>query len=136
MRKRKVNKLTRENVQNNNTTFNTNIEIKSINNHKLADAKKFNEKIVYCYILAEKSKPTFDKCIMEEYRQKNYFKINSYNFESIFVYLKKKKKLFACSFSLGPLILLIINAIDLRVDGLRSLWLYRRPIGHRAQDIG
>jgi hypothetical protein len=45
-------------------------------------------------------------------------------------------KLFACSFTLGPLILLLICAIDLRIDAIRLLWLYRRPIGYRAQDIG
>ena len=44
--------------------------------------------------------------------------------------------MFACAFCLGPLIFLLIILIDLRVDGQRLLWLYRRPIGFRAQDIG
>ena len=37
---------------------------------------------------------------------------------------------------MGPLIFLLINLIDIRIDGQRLLWLYRRPIGFRAQDIG
>lgn len=44
--------------------------------------------------------------------------------------------MFACSFTLGPLLLLIICLIDMRVDAFRFLFLFRRPIGHRAQDIG
>jgi hypothetical protein len=44
--------------------------------------------------------------------------------------------MFACTFSLGPLIFLLVTIIDLRVDALRSLWLYKRPIGYKAQDIG
>jgi hypothetical protein len=44
--------------------------------------------------------------------------------------------LFGCSFSLAPLIFLIINLIDLRIDGKRLIWLYQKPVGHRAQDIG
>lgn len=45
-------------------------------------------------------------------------------------------KLFACSFTLGPLIMFLIHILDLRIDGLRLLWLFRRPVAHRAQDIG
>ena len=45
-------------------------------------------------------------------------------------------KLFACSFYLGPFIFLIWNLIDIRVDAKRILWLYRRPVAYKAQDIG
>ena len=44
--------------------------------------------------------------------------------------------MFASAFTLAPLIFLIINLIDIRVDAKRLLWLYKRPIGYRAQDIG
>ena len=45
-------------------------------------------------------------------------------------------KIFASSFSLGPLLLFIINIIDIRVDALRLLWIFRRPVGYKAENIG
>ena len=45
-------------------------------------------------------------------------------------------KLFACSFTLGPTILLVTLLIDVRVDAKRFLWNYRRPVAYKAQDIG
>ena len=45
-------------------------------------------------------------------------------------------KLFGSSFYLAPLIILLVLIIDLRIDAQRLLWLYRRPIGYKAQDIG
>lgn len=44
--------------------------------------------------------------------------------------------MFSASFTLAPLLVLIINLIDLRLDAQRLLWLYRRPVGYKAQDIG
>ncbi|GAB1601591.1 hypothetical protein Ahia01_000437500, partial [Argonauta hians] len=44
--------------------------------------------------------------------------------------------LFAASFPLAPLIALITNFIDVRVDAKRLLWVYRRPIAFISQDIG
>ncbi|KAK7097648.1 hypothetical protein V1264_004595 [Littorina saxatilis] len=44
--------------------------------------------------------------------------------------------LFATSFPLAPLLALLTNMFDLRVDAKRLLWWYRRPIAHVAQDIG
>ncbi|XP_076446692.1 anoctamin-7-like isoform X2 [Babylonia areolata] len=44
--------------------------------------------------------------------------------------------LFATSFPLAPLLALLTNMIDLRVDAKRLLWWYRRPIADVAQDIG
>ena len=40
------------------------------------------------------------------------------------------------SFFSWRLIYLLIIIVEIRVDGQRLLWLYRRPIGSRAQDIG
>ncbi len=45
-------------------------------------------------------------------------------------------QLFAASFPLAPLIALLINMVDLKIDAKRLLWMYRRPVGRIAQDIG
>ena len=45
-------------------------------------------------------------------------------------------QLFATSFPLAPLLALLTNMFDLRVDAKRLLWWYRRPIALVAQDIG
>jgi hypothetical protein len=45
-------------------------------------------------------------------------------------------QMFAASFPLAPLLALIINLIDLRMDARRLLWWNRRPIGLIATDIG
>ena len=44
--------------------------------------------------------------------------------------------MFSCAFSLGPLLFLILNIFYLRIDALRYLWISRRPVGQRAQNIG
>lgn len=44
--------------------------------------------------------------------------------------------MFAAAFPLAPLIALITNVIDLRVDARRMLWFNRRPLAERAEDIG
>ena len=44
--------------------------------------------------------------------------------------------MFGCSLSLSPFIVLVINLLDVRVDAKRLLWLYRRPVGYKAKDIG
>ena len=44
--------------------------------------------------------------------------------------------IFASAFPLAPLLAIIVNLSDLRVDAKRLLWLNRRPIPNRAQDIG
>jgi len=44
--------------------------------------------------------------------------------------------LFAAAFPLAPLIALLTNAIDMKVDGRRLLWTNRRPVAFRAEDIG
>ena len=44
--------------------------------------------------------------------------------------------MFAAAFPLAPLIALITNIIDLRVDAGRLLWFNRRPFAERAEDIG
>ena len=84
--------------------------------------KKMNEKLVYLHIGVEHTKPTSNENIAEEYTQKVI----------LFGYIM----LFGSSFWLAPLILLLICVFDLRIDALSSLWLYRRPTGYKAQDIG
>ncbi|CAD5123862.1 DgyrCDS12169 [Dimorphilus gyrociliatus] len=44
--------------------------------------------------------------------------------------------LFAASFPLAPLIALIVCLMDIRQDGKRMLWNFRRPIGVISDDIG
>ncbi|XP_064481991.1 anoctamin-4-like [Ornithodoros turicata] len=44
--------------------------------------------------------------------------------------------LFAASFPLAPLLALLYNILDLRIDSNRLLWLNRRPVAHRDDDIG
>lgn len=51
----------------------------------------------------------------------------------LFVFIDQ---LFAVSFSLAPLIAMLVLVIDIRVDAKRMLWLNRRPIAYIAQDIG
>jgi hypothetical protein len=86
------------------------------------DQKKMNENAVLMYINIERNKAEFGDTIVEEYCEKII----------IYGYLT----LFGCAFTLGPLFLLVINLIDVRVDAQRILWLFRRPVGYKAQDIG
>ncbi|CAF0912216.1 unnamed protein product [Brachionus calyciflorus] len=88
----------------------------------ITDIKKLNKQIVAAYIASEKTKQPFDSTINQEYTQK--------------VILYGYILIFACSLSLGPLIVLLVNVIDVRLDAYRLLWLIRRPIGFKAQDIG
>ncbi len=81
-----------------------------------------NEKCVKAYVTSEKNKTSSENTIADEYVTKVL----------LFGYLV----LFGASFSIGPLIFLLVNLIDIRVDAKRLLWLYRRPVGYRAQDIG
>ena len=54
---------------------------------------------------------------------------NGISFMSIF-------QLFAASFPLAPLIALVINLVDIKIDAKRMIWMYKRPVGCIAQDIG
>lgn len=45
-------------------------------------------------------------------------------------------QLFTAAFPLAPLIALLTNAIDMKVDARRLLWTNRRPVAFRAEDIG
>ena len=38
--------------------------------------------------------------------------------------------------NLGPIMFLIAILIDIRVDAKRMLWIYKRPVAFRSQDIG
>lgn len=44
--------------------------------------------------------------------------------------------MFAASLPIAPLIALLIILFDIRIDAKRLLWLSRRPVAFRAQDIG
>lgn len=45
-------------------------------------------------------------------------------------------QLFAASFPLAPLMAILLNLIDIRIDAKRMLWSNRRPIAYIRQDIG
>jgi hypothetical protein len=57
-------------------------------------------------------------------------KMNLISFVYVFV------QLFAAAFPLAPLIALVTNMFDLRLDAKRLLWTNRRPVAYRAEDIG
>jgi hypothetical protein len=44
--------------------------------------------------------------------------------------------LFAASLPLAPLLALLTNFVDIRMDAKRMLWWYRRPLATIAEDIG
>ena len=81
-----------------------------------------NRNYVKTFVTVEKNKSKFSNSIVQEYKEK--------------VILFGIIVMFACSFSLGPLIFVIIAMIDMRVDAFRFLLMFQRPVGYRAQDIG
>ncbi|XP_076315841.1 anoctamin-7-like [Tachypleus tridentatus] len=74
------------------------------------------------YLIQEMQKPNAEDFRLSEFNEK----IIQYGY----------LMLFAASFPLAPLLALIINIIDLRVDGKRLLWWNRRPVPFRDNDIG
>ena len=44
--------------------------------------------------------------------------------------------LFGAAFPLAPLVAMICNLVDIRIDAHRLLWENRRYIAQRAEDIG
>ncbi|CAG2218056.1 unnamed protein product [Mytilus edulis] len=85
----------------------------------LADEDK---KMTFDYVENERLKPVLDDFTLSEYTEK----ILQYGF----------LMLFAASFPLAPLLALLTNAIDIRVDAKRLLWMYRRPVAAIRGDIG
>lgn len=81
-----------------------------------------NKNYVKTFAVVEKNKAKFTNSIVKEYKEK--------------VILFGMIIMFACSFSLGPLIFIIIAMIDMRVDAFRFLLMFQRPVGYRGQDIG
>ena len=84
--------------------------------------KKIRVKYVLMYVKVEENKEDSVDTITEEYTEKAI----------LFGYLI----IFGCSFNLGPLIFLFHNLVDIRADAWRLLWLYKRPVGYTALDIG
>ncbi|XP_062585163.1 anoctamin-1-like [Saccostrea cucullata] len=67
-------------------------------------------------------KPTLGDFTLNEYTEK----VIQYGF----------LMLFAASFPLAPLMAILLNLIDIRIDARRMLWSNRRPIAYIRQDIG
>uniref|UniRef100_A0A7M5WJ25 Anoctamin n=2 Tax=Clytia hemisphaerica TaxID=252671 RepID=A0A7M5WJ25_9CNID len=74
------------------------------------------------YLRHEHKKPPLDDFTLSEYTEK----VLQYGY----------LMMFAAAFPLAPLIALITNLIDMRVDARRMLWFNRRPFAERAEDIG
>lgn len=74
------------------------------------------------FVQKEELKPSLGDFTMGEYTEK----IIQYGF----------LMLFAASLPLAPLLALLTNFVDIRVDARRMLWWYRRPLAIIAQDIG
>ena len=86
------------------------------------DMLNLNEKAVLIYLNKQKEKLEFEDTIEEEYVEKVI----------MFGYIV----LFGSAYTFAPLVILIVTMLDLRSDAYRILWLYKRPVGHRAQNIG
>jgi hypothetical protein len=86
------------------------------------DRLNLNEKAILIYLNMEKEKFEFEDTVEEEYVEKVI----------MFGYIV----LFGSAYTFAPLVVLIITMLDLRTDAYRILWLYKRPVGHRAQNIG
>ena len=84
--------------------------------------REVNELVVAANITAEAAKVPSTTTIREGFTEK----VITYGYIM----------LFACSFCLGPLVALIVLVIELRVDAKRLLWIFQRPVGYKAQDIG
>ncbi|XP_076467993.1 anoctamin-7-like [Babylonia areolata] len=74
------------------------------------------------FLKHEYQKPDVGNLTLDEYMEK----VIQYGF----------LMLFGISLPLAPLLALLTNLIDLRVDARRLLWWYRRPMAQIAQDIG
>ncbi|XP_023221266.1 anoctamin-7-like isoform X1 [Centruroides sculpturatus] len=74
------------------------------------------------YLMREMLKPTEENFRLDEFTEK----VIQYGYIM----------LFAASFPLAPLLALLFNVVDLRIDAKRLLWWNRRPIPYRDNDIG
>lgn len=86
--------------------------------------------------LQPESKPKSEKTLLEIELEKpslGNFTLSEYT-EKVIQY--GLMMLFAASFPLAPLLALLLNLIDLRIDAWRMLWWYQRPLAIIAEDIG
>ncbi|KAK3099349.1 hypothetical protein FSP39_003125 [Pinctada imbricata] len=86
------------------------------------DKREANKKLLNNYIERERLKPLVSEFTINEYTEK----IIQYGF----------LMLFAASCPLAPLLALLLNLIDIRVDAKRLLWFCRRPVAFIRQGIG
>lgn len=84
--------------------------------------KNLNEKVVEIFLKIEQSKAAADDFINEEYLEKT----------ALYGYMI----MFGCVLSLAPAIVLIIFLFSLRYVSKGYLMYHKRPIGHKAQNIG
>lgn len=82
----------------------------------------FQEFQEYIFISTEKNKIELGASIRNEYMEKVL----------LFGYIM----LFSASFTLGPLVLLLVLLFDIRVDAKAYLWTHRRDVAEPVQNIG
>ncbi|XP_062567716.1 anoctamin-4-like [Saccostrea cucullata] len=93
-----------------------------VNTEEAKDIFEANKKLLSNFLERERLKPTLGDFTLNEYTEK----VIQYGF----------LMLFAASFPLAPLMAILLNLIDIRIDARRMLWSNRRPIAYIRQDIG
>nr|XP_022325224.1 anoctamin-3-like isoform X6 [Crassostrea virginica] len=86
------------------------------------DIFEANKKLLSNFLERERLKSPLGDFTLNEYTEK----VIQYGF----------LMLFAASFPLAPLLAILLNLIDIRIDAKRMLWSNRRPIAYIRQDIG
>ncbi|XP_048774144.2 anoctamin-4-like isoform X2 [Ostrea edulis] len=97
-------------------------KINRINTEEAKNIFEANKTLLSNYLERERLKPTLGDFTLNEYTEK----VIQYGF----------LMLFAASFPLAPLMAILLNLIDIRIDARRMLWSNRRPVAYIRQDIG
>uniref|UniRef100_K1PX34 Anoctamin n=1 Tax=Magallana gigas TaxID=29159 RepID=K1PX34_MAGGI len=97
-------------------------KINRISTEEAKDVFEANKRLLSNFLERERLKHPLGDFTLNEYTEK----VIQYGF----------LMLFAASFPLAPLMAILLNLIDIRIDAKRMLWSNRRPIAYIRQDIG
>lgn len=97
-------------------------KINRISTEEAKDVYEANKRLLSNFLERERLKHPLGDFTLNEYTEK----VIQYGF----------LMLFAASFPLAPLMAILLNLIDIRIDAKRMLWSNRRPIAYIRQDIG
>ena len=101
---------------------------------------EFAEKIIQYGYLVVLPNFSLSGAVIDIQNSSRFGRVFSASGEEIFIASRNEFpsifQLFACSFPLAPLLSLGYNVFDLRIDSNRLLWINRRPIPFRDDDIG